>query len=33
MEEVEQGACLRDRNPHFEGYEYKYFPAWADDFP
>ena len=32
-EELEQGACLRNRNPHFEGYEYKYFSAWADDFP
>jgi len=33
MEELEQGACLRNRNPHFEGYEYMYFSAWADDFP
>ena len=33
MEELEQEACPRDRNPHFVGYEYKYFSAWADDFP
>ena len=28
-----QGACLRDRNPHFKDYEYKSFSARADDFP
>ena len=28
-----QGACLRDRNPHFKDYEHKSFSAWADDFP
>ena len=28
-----QGACLRDRNPHFKDYEHKSFSAWADDLP